>query len=253
MVTEHASVDSREVAHYAGLAATWWDTAGPFWPLHRLNGLRAEFICRRLCAHFERDHRRNQPLSGLSLLDVGCGGGILSEAMARLGGDVYGIDVVERNIAIARHHAAQSGLAVRYDVVTAEQLASEGKRFDVVLNMEVVEHVADLNVFLHACTGLMRPSGTMIVATINRTWLSYLFAIVGAEYVLRWLPRGTHQWRRFPKPRELERLLERDGLMVAEKMGVKVNPFSKRLSLTRSTAVNYMLVARSKGTSAERT
>ena len=177
------------------------------------------------------------------MLDIGCGGGILSEAMARLGARVVGIDVVERNIAIARLHAETSGVAVEYRHVAAETLAGQGERYDVVLNMEVVEHVADLPGFLQAGGQLVRPGGLMVIATLNRTALSWLFAIIGAEYILRWLPRGTHRWRRFPKPRELERLLARDGLRVTARTGVRVNPFTRCFRLTRLMAVNYMLVA----------
>ena len=241
--SEAASVDPRELEYYAALASTWWDKSGPFWPLHRLNALRLGFIRETLCREFRRDASRSRPLQGLSLVDVGCGGGILCEAMAGLGAEVHGIDVVERNIAIARHHADEVGARVRYDLVSAEDLAASGVRYDAVLNMEVVEHVADLPGFMHACTRLVKPSGLMVVATINRTVLSYLLAIVGAEYVLRWLPRGTHHWRRFPKPRELQQLLARDGLNVIAHTGVKINPLTRRFSLTRITAVNYMLVA----------
>lgn len=239
-----SSIDPREVAYYEQLAATWWDIDGPFWPLHRLNALRAAYIRDALCDAFERDPTAPRPLAGLALLDVGCGGGILSEAMARLGADVHGIDVVERNVAVAGRHARGTGLPIRYEVVTAESLAASGARYDAVLNMEVVEHVADLPGFVHACARMVKPSGVMIIATINRTLLSYLFAIIGAEYVLGWLPRGTHRWRRFRKPREIQRLLEADGFEVAGRAGVKVNPLTRRFSLTSLLAVNYMLVAR---------
>ena len=183
------------------------------------------------------------PLAGITLLDVGCGGGILSETMAKLGANVDGIDVVERNIAVARRHADGSGLPLRYERITAEALVARGSRYDAVLNMEVVEHVADLPGFMHACSALVKPSGLMFLATINRTLLSYLFAIVGAEYVLRWLPRGTHRWRQFPKPRELEELLARDNFRITARTGVRVNPLTHRFSLTPHMTVNYMLVA----------
>ncbi len=195
MNLQHASVDPEEVAYYSRLADTWWDTAGPFWPLHRLNALRSDYIRRVLCEAFDRDAGAPQPLEGLTLLDVGCGGGILSEAMAKLGASVDGIDVVERNIVVAEHHAEGAGLPLRYELVTAEALAERGARYDAVLNMEVVEHVADLPGFMQACCALVKPAGLMFIATINRTLLSYAFAIVGAEYVLRWLPRGTHHRR----------------------------------------------------------
>jgi 2-polyprenyl-6-hydroxyphenyl methylase/3-demethylubiquinone-9 3-methyltransferase len=241
--TTPSSIDPDEVQRYAGLAHTWWDRTGPFWPLHRLNELRVAYIRDTLCHFFQRDAGTSQPLSGLRMLDIGCGGGILSEAMAKLGAQMHGIDVVKRNIAIARWHARQSQLDIRYDLVTAEQLADQGAQYEVVLNMEVVEHVANLPGFVHACNRTVSDGGVQFIATINRTWLSWLTAIIGAEYILRWLPRGTHQWRRFPKPRELETLLESDQLSLVARTGVRVNPFTRRMALTPFMGVNYMLVA----------
>lgn len=238
-----ASVDPKEVAHYAALADTWWDQSGPFWPLHRLNELRVAYIEDKLCRHFYLDPGASRPLTGLRILDIGCGGGILSEAMASRGALVHGIDVVDRNINIARLHAEQSRLKIEYAVQTAEALAQQSQRYDVVLNMEVVEHVADLDGFLQACNRLVRPGGLQFIATINRNPLSWLVAIFGAEYVLRWLPRGTHQWRRLRKPHELEQRLEDDGLEIIARIGVRVNPLSRRMALTRFMGVNYMLVA----------
>ena len=237
------SVDPREVAHYRRLAETWWDAAGPFWPLHRLNDLRVPWIQERACRHFERDPDADLPLRGLCVVDIGCGGGILSESMARLGATVHGIDVVDRNIVIAREHAGGSGLDVRYELTSAEALAETGARYDLVLNMEVVEHVADLPGFMAAACRLLSPRGQMFVATINRTPLAWLFAIFGAEYVLRWLPRGTHRYHLLRKPREVAGLLMRDGLEIDDRTGVKVNPFRKTLHLTDSMLVNYMFSA----------
>lgn len=242
VVNDHASVDPQEAARYAALAETWWDRTGPFWPLHRLNELRVGYIRDMLCSLLQRDAAAPRPLAGVRLLDIGCGGGILSEAMAALGGEVHGIDVVERNIAIARHHARQSGLAIDYQTITAEALARQGLQYEVVLNMEVVEHVADLPGFLHACAQLVKPKGVLFVATLNRTLLSWLTAIIGAEYILRWLPKGTHRWRRFPKPGELQELLARDWLRLIARSGVRVNPFTRRMALTPFMGVNYMLV-----------
>ncbi len=242
-----ASVDSKEVAHYAALAHTWWDRSGPFWPLHRLNELRVAFIEDRLCQHFHLDPGASRPLAGLRILDIGCGGGILSEAMASRGALVHGVDVVDKNINIARHHAEQSKLRIEYTIQTAEALAQQSQRYDVVLNMEVVEHVADLDSFLQACNRLVRPGGLQFIATINRNPLSWLVAIFGAEYVLRWLPRGTHQWRRLRKPQELEQRLKDDGLEIISRTGVRVNPLNRRMALTRLMSVNYMLVAESAG------
>lgn len=238
-----ASIDPREVDYYTSLAETWWDKTGPFWPLHRLNELRVQWIRDRLCKHFDRDTALDRPLAGLSVLDVGCGGGILSESVARLGATVHGIDVVEKNIRIAKAHLGRSGLDVRYEQITAEALAESGAQYDVVLNMEVVEHVADLPGFMRACNALVAPRGAMVVSTINRTPLSWLFAIVGAEYILRWLPKGTHRWRLFRTPVELKQLLAADTLITRASSGVRVNPLTKRFSLRRNLSVNYMLFA----------
>ena len=237
------SIDPDEVAFYERLAVTWWDAYGPFWPLHRLNTLRVAYLRQFLAQHFQRDANLPQPLAGISVLDVGCGGGILSEAMARLGARVTGIDVVERNITVARRHSQYTELEIDYRLIAAEALLAEPQRYDVVLNMEVVEHVADLPGFMQACCELVAPDGVMAIATINRTWLSWLFAIVGAEYILRWLPKGTHQWRRFPKPEELEQLLGKEEMYVMARTGVRVNPFTRGFNLTPSMAVNYMLIA----------
>jgi 2-polyprenyl-6-hydroxyphenyl methylase/3-demethylubiquinone-9 3-methyltransferase len=240
---KQSSVDPQEAARYSALADTWWDPKGPFWPLHRLNKLRVVYIREKLSELFQRDSQTEKPLTGLRTLDIGCGGGILSESMAALGANVHGIDVVERNILIASHHSQQSGLPIYYETVTAEALAEQGVQYDVVLNMEVVEHVANLAGFMAACTQLVRPHGVMFVATINRNLWSWITAIVGAEYILRWLPRGTHQWRRFPKPHELEALLHKGEMQVIARQGVRVNPFTKRMALTDFLGVNYMLVA----------
>ncbi len=238
---QDTTIDKREVEFYSRMAETWWDRDGPFWPLHKLNELRIAYIREHLCQHFGRSVDAGKPLEGLRVLDVGCGGGILSESMARLGARVTGIDVVEKNIRIASLHAAQEGLEIDYRAMTAAQLAATGDTFDVVLNMEVVEHVADVEAFMGDCTKLTAESGVMFVATINRTLKAWLFAIVGAEYVLRWLPRGTHRWSMFQKPSEIEADLATGGLEVRDSVGVAVNPFSRSLHVTRSTAVNYMM------------
>ncbi len=237
------SVDPEEVAYYSRLAHTWWDATGPFWPLHRLNGVRVSWLRRHFLHHFGSDALGPLPLAGVAMLDIGCGGGILSESMARLGAAVTGIDVVEKNIRVATLHAAEQGLTIDYRVESAEGLAEEGVQFDVVLNMEVVEHVADLPGFMDACCALVRPGGLMAVATLNRTFVSWLFAIVGAEYVLRWLPRGTHRWRRFVTPAETEQLLIAGGLAPIDSSGVRVNPFTRQLHLTGYQGVNYMVLA----------
>ncbi len=238
---QDTTIDPREVEFYSRMAETWWDREGPFWPLHKLNELRIAYIRDKLCHYFDRSRDAEKPLDGLRVLDVGCGGGILSESMARLGARVTGIDVVEKNIRIASLHAANEGLDIDYRLTTAAEVATAGEVFDVVLNMEVVEHVADVDAFMRDCANVTAESGVMFVATINRTPLAWLFAIVGAEYVLRWLPRGTHRWSMFQKPAEVEARLEAGGLAVKDAVGVAANPFARSLRVTRSLAVNYMM------------
>jgi len=236
-----STVDAREVEFYSRMAATWWDREGPFWPLHKLNDLRIAYIRDKLCEHFDRRNGDEKPLEGLHVLDVGCGGGILSESMARLGAQVTGMDVVEKNIRIASAHATDESLEIEYRVATASAVAASGEKFDVVLNMEVVEHVADVDAFMRDCAQLTADAGAMFVATINRTPKAWLFAIVGAEYILRWLPRGTHRYSMFRKPSEIEAHLEAGGLIVQDAVGVAANPFARSLRVTGSTAVNYMM------------
>ena len=243
LMLNDTTINPREVAHYEGLAEFWWDRSGPFWPLHTLNELRVEWIRQHTCRRLGRDALQARPLKGLRALDIGCGGGILSESIARLGADVTGVDVVEKNLHIAALHSTKSGLDIDYRHAPVSSLADAGERFDLVLNMEVVEHVADLEAFMASCNRVTAPGGAMFIATINRTWLAWLFAIVGAEYVLRWLPRGTHRWSEFRRPGELEELLGRDALTVQARAGVAINPLSRRFRLTRNTRVNYMLMA----------
>lgn len=237
-----SSVDPDEIAYFERLAHRWWDTQGPFWPLHRLNAFRVQYLCDRIGKAFPGDRAGERPLAGLRLLDIGCGGGILSESMARLGAQVVGADVVEKNLRVARLHAEQSGLAIDYRLAAAEDLAPTGEVFDAVLNMEVVEHVDCLPDFLAACGKLVRPGGLMVVSTINRTWAAALIAIVGAEYVLGWLPRGTHHYRKLVKPSEVESGLGPDFRTI-DRTGVRVNPFNRAFSYTRWMGVNYMLAA----------
>ena len=251
-MTQAASIDPREVAYYTKFAKAWWDDEGPFWPLHRLNELRVPFISSEIRWHLRLDPGAARPLEGVRVLDIGCGGGILSESMARLGAEVHGIDVVERNIGIAATHAAEEGLDIRYEQITAESLAAAGARYDAVLNMEVVEHVADLPGYMKACSDLVRPGGLMFVATINRTLAALLIAIIGAEYVLRWMPKGTHRWRWFRRPQEIRDLLNGQGFAIERLTGVAVNPVRKDLFLTPITQVNYMLSASKRGSAEER-
>lgn len=235
------SVDANEVAHFQSLAALWWQPDGPFWPLHLLNKTRLVYL-KSVIGNPEADQAR--PFHGLRVLDVGCGGGLLAESMAALGAEVVGIDVVERNIETARLHAVESGLDIEYRLISAENLLDEGGAlFDVVLNMEVVEHVADLDSFMSACCSLLKPGGKQVMATINRSPWSWFAAVFVAERVLRLLPVGTHHWAKLRRPEEMRGQLVDRGCEILAQTGIKVNPFKRQMSLTTSLAINYMLVA----------
>jgi 2-polyprenyl-6-hydroxyphenyl methylase / 3-demethylubiquinone-9 3-methyltransferase len=238
-----STVDDDEVARFSALADDWWDPRGRMAPLHKLNPVRLAYIRDAACRHFARNAKDLACLTGLHLLDVGCGAGILSEPLARIGGDVVGVDPSAANIAAATLHARENEIAVDYRVGTAEALADAGERFDLVLAMEVVEHVTDVNLFIGRCAEMVRPGGLMIAATINRTLKSFALAIVGAEYVLGWLPRGTHRWDRFVTPNELEIALELGGLQQIDEHGVIYNLLADRWQLARDTDVNYMVTA----------
>jgi 2-polyprenyl-6-hydroxyphenyl methylase/3-demethylubiquinone-9 3-methyltransferase len=236
-----SAVDPAEIAKFERMAAEWWDPNGKFKPLHMLNPTRLDYITTQIAAEFARDLRAPAPFAGLRILDIGCGGGLLCEPMARLGADVVGVDPAARNIPVARLHAERSGLAIDYRVSTAEALAEAGEVFDVVLNMEVVEHVPDPLAYLTACARLLRPGGLMICSTINRNARSFAMAIVGAEWVMRWLPRGTHDWRKFITPDELCDLLARAGLDPVDRKGMVFNPLSWSWRLSdRDLSVNYV-------------
>jgi 2-polyprenyl-6-hydroxyphenyl methylase/3-demethylubiquinone-9 3-methyltransferase len=237
------TVDEAELARFAALAGEWWDPRGKMAPLHKFNPVRLGYVRDAACFRFGRSAKSLDCLAGLRVLDIGCGGGLLSEPLARLGAAMVGADPAEANIAAARLHAAQNGVAVDYRATTAEALAAAGERFDVVLAMEVVEHVADLDLFVKLTAGMVKPGGLMVAATLNRTLKSFALAIVGAEYVLRWLPRGTHQWDKFVTPDELERALVRGGLKVKDETGVVYNPLADRWRLAADMDVNYMMVA----------
>ena len=243
METRGSTIDAAEVARFAALADTWWDPAGKMGMLHKLNPVRIGFIKEAACRRFGRDPKRIDSLAGLRFLDIGCGGGILSEPMARLGAAVVGADPAEPNVEAARVHAAREGLTIDYRATTAEALADLGERFDVVLAMEVVEHVADLSLFVGRCAEMVKPGGLMVVATLNRTIKSFALAIVGAEYVMRWLPRGTHQWDKFVTPNELDIALTKSGLTVTEQTGVIYNLLADRWQLSGDMDVNYMVAA----------
>ena len=235
------TVDPAEVAKFEAMAAEWWDPNGKFKPLHMLNPCRLDYIVQQISAEFGRDPDGERPFEGLRLLDIGCGGGLLCEPMARLGATVIGADAAARNIPVAEVHAAQSGLEIDYRHTTAEAMADAGEQFDVVLNMEVVEHVADPLEYLTACRKLLRPGGLMICSTINRNPKSYMMAIVGAEQIMRWLPKGTHDWRKFITPDELFDLLGKAGLDPVDRKGFVFNPLSWDWSLSdRDLSVNYV-------------
>ena len=238
------SIDDAEVAKFTAMAAEWWDPTGKFKPLHKFNPVRLGFIRDTVTGHFGLDASGRKPLDGLRVLDIGCGGGLVSEPMARLGASVTGVDASEANIKTAMTHAAQSGVEVDYRAGTAEELIEAGEApFDVVLNLEVVEHVADPAGFLRDTASLVKPGGIMIVATLNRTPKAFALAIVGAEYVLGWLPRGTHEWSKFLKPREINDALSEAGMIVRAPQGVSYNPLMDAWRLSGDADVNYMVVS----------
>jgi len=225
------------------MADTWWDPSGAFKPLHKFNPARLAFIRDRLAAHFGRNTPAPEPFKGLSLIDIGCGGGLIAEPMARLGFAVTGIDAAEKNVGVARVHAERMGLDITYDTATPEQLIAEDRRFDVVLALEVVEHVADVEAFLSAASALVKPGGVLIAATMNRTLKALALAKIGAEYILRWLPAGTHDWRKFMRPSELAAGLRRGGLDVKDITGLSYDLFTDTWKQSRDLDVNYMILA----------
>ena len=235
------TIDAGEIAKFEAMAAEWWDLEGKFKPLHMLNPTRLDYITSQIAAEFDRDLKTEAPFAGLRILDIGCGGGLLCEPMARLGATVVGADAAERNIPVARIHAEQSGLQIDYRHTTAEALAEAGEAFDVILNMEVVEHVADPQGFLTVCQELLQPGGLMTCSTINRNPKSFAMAIVGAEYIMRWLPKGTHEWQKFITPDELFAMLETAGLRPVDRKGFVFNPVSWGWGLSaRDLSVNYV-------------
>jgi 2-polyprenyl-6-hydroxyphenyl methylase/3-demethylubiquinone-9 3-methyltransferase len=237
------SIDPAEVARFERIAQTWWDPKGPMRTLHKFNPVRLTYIRDEACRRFGRDPRSAQSLAGLTILDVGCGGGVLSEPLARLGASVTGLDPAPTNIEVAKRHAERAGVAVDYRSETVETVVARGETFDIVLAMEVVEHVADVQAFVTACTRAVKPGGVLGIATLNRTLRAFALAIVGAEYVLGWLPKGTHQWEKFVTPAELALALEAAGFAVADQQGVVYNPLRDQWSLSSDVGVNYMVVA----------
>src|SRR4051812_28382308 len=237
------TVDPAEIQKFERMATEWWNPDGKFGALHKFNPVRLGYIRDIVVAQFRRDAKTGKALAGLRLLDIGCGGGILSEPLARLGAEVTGVDPSKTNIEVARLHAQRSGLAIDYRATTAEALVAAGERFDVVLAMEVVEHVTDMRVFLAAAAALLKPGGLLFVATINRTPKAFALVIVGAEYLLRWLPRGTHDYAKLVRPAELEAALTAVGLTILDRSGVRYNPLTDRWSRSTGMDVNYMVVA----------
>lgn len=240
---QRTTIDAGEVERFSRLAQEWWNPNGKFKPLHKFNPVRLAYIRDQVATHFGRDPRAAKPFDGLRLLDIGCGGGLLCEPMARLGADVVGADASATNIEVAKIHAAEARVKIDYRATTAEALADAGEKFDVVLNMEVVEHVADVDLFLSKCAHMVKPGGLMFVATINRTLKAWGLAIVGAEYVLGWLPKGTHQYDKLVRPEELDKGLAGSGMSVVERTGVTYNPLTDQWNRSRDLDVNYMILA----------
>lgn len=237
------SVDPAEMASFARMAEDWWNPNGMFKPLHVMNGARLEFIIESVCTHYHRDPDMDQPLKGLRVLDIGCGGGLLCEPMTRLGADVTGVDALEKNLKTAQAHAEQSGLDIDYRHGTIEQMvAAKQPPFDIVLNMEVIEHVVDPESFMIDCGAMVREGGIMLCSTINRTFKAFALAILGAEYILRWLPRGTHQYEKFIKPSELSKFMQNAGLNIQDQIGMSLNPVNNNWRFSGDKSINYVTI-----------
>jgi 2-polyprenyl-6-hydroxyphenyl methylase/3-demethylubiquinone-9 3-methyltransferase len=238
-----STVNKDEIEKFSKLADEWWDTNGKFKPLHMFNPVRIEYILEITLAYFKIDKNKKNPLKNLDILDIGCGGGLISEPMTRLGAGVTGVDASDKNISVAKAHAEKNNLNINYLNGTPESLDSKNK-FDIILNLEVVEHVENLDLYLESCFRLLKPKGIMFTATLNRTLTSYIKAIVGAEYILRWLPIGTHDWNKFIKPEELEKKLTRLNFLMLDSTGLNFNPFLQVWNRSKNLSVNYILVSK---------
>ncbi len=239
-----STIDPQDVARFSAIANEWWDPEGKFKPLHQFNPIRLQYIRDKLCAHFDRNPLSLRPFEGLRILDVGCGGGLIAEPLARMGATVTGIDASEQNTRTAQFHAAESGLDINYNTMTVEELAADGQTFDAVISLEVVEHVANVELFLTSCVDLMRSGGAILIATLNRTPKSFAFGIIGAEYIMRWLPRGTHDWRKFIRPSELVIALRQNNVFVEDITGLTLNPFTDVWRVSDDVSINYIVFGR---------
>ena len=234
------TINKEEIQKFSNLADEWWDVNGKFKPLHMFNPIRIEYITQKIKHHFKLENNENNLLDGLTILDIGCGGGLISEPMTKLGGVVTGIDASEKNIKVAKLHAEKNNLKIKYLHSSPEQL-NHAEKFDIILNLEIVEHVEDVNLYLNSCSKLLKKNGIMFTATLNRTLTSYIKAILGAEYILRWLPIGTHDWNKFIKPEELENLLHKQDFKTVDVKGLSFNPFIKKWKKSNDLSVNYII------------
>ena len=237
------TINKDEIQKFSNLADEWWDVNGKFKPLHMFNPIRIEYILKKIINHFNLTDNKNDILKDLKILDIGCGGGLISEPLARLGGDITGIDASAKNIGVAKVHSKKSNLKINYLNKSPEQLDVK-EVYDIILNLEIVEHVEDVGLYIRSCRNLLKRNGLMFTATLNRTLTSYLKAIIGAEYVLRWLPIGTHDWNKFIKPEELEKILSNENFTSVDVRGLNFNPLNKRWSESENLSVNYIICSK---------
>ncbi len=242
---EQTTIDTQEVENFSALSDQWWDETGPFKPLHDLTPARIHYLKEQICAYFDKDYNDPHALKGLSILDIGCGGGLVSEPLARLGADMTGVDASAQNIGVASHHAEQMGLDITYINTTSEEMATKKKKYDIVLALEIIEHVSDMDLFVKTALECLKPGGLIIFSTLNRTAKSYALGIVAAEYILRWLPKGTHSWKKFVKPSELAHLVEKNQASLLDVQGLVFKPLTQTFSLSKTDlSVNYFLTAK---------